>query len=119
MTTSRLSDLEYDLLEHIRRYRMGLTRFCWAAVQRKHDVGRRDVKERLRALQQVHGCLDRLPFFGKQKYYCPTQRMLNDVRLDGARRRPLTEEEKLGAYAMLAFCFAADTPRVKQKASMA
>ncbi len=114
--TSRLSDVDCDLLEHIRRYRLGLTRFCWAAVQRKHTgVSRRDVKECLRTLQKVHGYLDLLPLFGKQRYYCLTERMSSDddVGTDRAGRRPLSEEEKLGAYAMLGFCFGAGAGRAK------
>ena len=113
---SQLSDLDCDVLEHIRRYRLGLTRFCWAAVERKHPgVSKHDVKVCLRALHNVHGYLERLPFFCKQRYYCLSERMWRDdvVEPSDARRRPLSEEEKLGAYAMLAFCLGTDIRRVK------
>jgi hypothetical protein len=109
--------MEWDLLDHVRQYRMGVTRFCWSATQRKQaDVTKREVKELLQSLHQVHGYMESVPPFGKQKYYRVTHRYFSDldVQPDHGTERPLSEDEKLGAYAMLGFCFG-DRHRARQK----
>ena len=108
MMGSRLTQLESTILDHIDRYRIGLTKFCWSAV-RAHgmSVSPSQVKCALLRLSRDSGYLARAPLFGSQRYFYPTRKYAREFgeTVANNRGRPLAEPDKLTAYAMLRTCF--------------
>lgn len=106
----KLEALSQGILDHIRRYRIGLARFCYRALRMAHeDVTQGEIKHTLRYLREEQGYLGSAPLFGSQRYDDLSPRYLqqDDIEDDGLGY-PLREDEKLAAYAMLRVCFDGD-----------
>ena len=102
-----LSKLQHAVLEHIGRYRIGVTRFCCSALQgRFAELTRGATKRALRELCEGAGLLQREQLLGRN--HCYTLSKTN------GEPRQLSERGVATAMAMLSFC-CADAQRRRQK----
>lgn len=104
---STLSKLQHALLEHIGRYRIGVTRFCCSALQgRFAELTRQATKKALRELCDGAGLLQREQLLDPS--HCYTLSTTN------SQARQLSERGVATAMAMVSFC-CGDPQRRRQK----
>ena len=102
-----LSKLQHAVVEHVRRYRIGMTRYCHRALQpRFGNLTRRETKRALRELSDSAGMLQREQLLGPGHCYTLG-------KADGETKR-FCERGIATALAMLSFCFS-DPRRRRQK----
>ena len=105
-----LDNLESAILEHVRRYRVGITRFCWSALRSRFpELTEPQTKDSLRRLWLQKGLLRRDSLFGTRQCFQLTRRYWqHDADVPGIGRQKLSERDWATALAMLKLCFSDD-----------
>jgi hypothetical protein len=102
-----LENVEIAILEHVRRYRIGITRSCWSALRSRFPaLTEQQTKGSLKELWLQKGLLRRESLLGTRQCYQLTRRYWQqhgDVGEIGRQR--LSERDLAVALAMLKLCF--------------
>lgn len=108
----KLQDGDYDILEHVLRFRMTVSE---ALLQLSLVDSKEKAKSTLRRLR-TNGFLASAPLYGTRSYYHLTKLAANSLGQPNASAKPLAEQTKLDAFAMLSFC--TTTTPVQQKLTL-
>ena len=111
-----LGSLEIAILEHVRRYRIGITRLCWSALRARFpELTEPQTKDLLKRLWLQKGLLRRESLFGARKCYRLTRRYWEHrADVPDIDRKKLSEREFVTAMATLRLC-CSDDERPREK----